>query len=129
VQLQEVISMLRWINESDPRFPFNDSTVEKWHFALRNVEAGVAKQAVLEHVKKHDVVPMPSMIANRAGHIKASREAGQRAIEAPTPRQEVDARDGKLLLSWRKRDPERWAALMEQGRLDREADLRARGRL
>ena len=109
MQLQEVISMLRWINESDPRFPFNDSTVEKWHYALRNVDAAVAKQAILEHVKKHDAVPMPSMIATRARNIAASREAGQRAIEAP-------AQPVKHPLSWRARNPEEWDRLFEEGR-------------
>lgn len=111
MQLPEVIAMLRWINESDPRFPFNDSTVEKWHYALREVDAAVAKQAVLEYVKKHEQVPMPSHIATRARHIAASREAGERAMviePAPMP--------VKHPLSWRKRNPELWDQLFEEGR-------------
>ena len=102
--------MLRWINESDPRVQFNDSSVEMWLYALRTVDASVAKQAVLEHVKQHEGIPAtPAAISKRAGYIKSSREAGQRAIEAnPKP--------VKHPLSWRARNPAEWDRLFEEGR-------------
>jgi hypothetical protein len=86
MQVQEVISMLRWINEGDPRVPFNDSAVEQWHYVLRSVDAAVAKQAVLEHVKQHENIQVtPAAIYKRAGYIKNSRDAGQRAISTTAP--------------------------------------------
>lgn len=110
MQLQEVISMVRWISESDPRVPFNDSSVEQWHYALRSVDAAVAKQAVLEHVKINEGIPVsPAAISKRAGYIKTAREAGQRAIEPPRNRV-------RHPLSWRTRNPEEWDRLFEQGR-------------
>jgi len=110
MQVQEVISMLRWINEGDPRVQFNDSAVEFWHYSLRTVDAAVAKQAVLEHVRQHEAIAVtPAAIAKRASNIKTSREAGQRAIEPP--RNQV-----KHPLSWRARNPDEWDRLFEAGR-------------
>ena len=110
MQLQEVISMLRWINESDPRVPFNESAVEQWHYALRTVDPAVAKQAVLEHVKINEGIPVsPAAISKRAGYIATARAAGQRAIEPPRNRV-------RHPLSWRTRNPEEWDRLFEQGR-------------
>ena len=101
--------MLRWINESDPRVQFNDSSVEMWLYALRTVDASVAKQAVLEHVKQHEGIPAtPAAISKRAGYIKSSREAGQRAIEA-SPKQ------WKHPKSFRARNPEEWDRLIKEG--------------
>ena len=102
--------MLRWINEGDPRVQFNDSAVEFWHYSLRTVDAAVAKQAVLEHVRQHEAIAVtPAAIAKRASNIKTSREAGQRAIEPP--RNQV-----KHPMSWRARNPDEWDRLFEAGR-------------
>jgi spore cortex formation protein SpoVR/YcgB (stage V sporulation) len=108
--------MLRWINEEDPRVQFNESAVEFWHYALRTVDPAVAKQAVLEHVKQHENIPAtPAAISKRAGYIKSSRDAGQRAIEpAPQP--------VKHPLSWRARNPAEWDRLFEQGRAEGNAE-------
>jgi len=110
VQVQEVISMLRWINEGDPRVQFNDSAVEQWHYAMRTVDPAVAKQAVLEHVKQHESIQVtPAAISKRAGYIKTSREALHRAIEPP--RNQV-----KHPMSWRARNPDEWDRLFEAER-------------
>jgi hypothetical protein len=110
MQVQEVISMLRWVNETDPRVMFTDAAVEVWHYALRTVDPAVAKQAILEHYKQHEsIAATPGAISKRAGYIKSSREAGQRAIEAP-------AQPVKHPLSWRARNPELWDQLFEEGR-------------
>ncbi|MFJ4288002.1 hypothetical protein ACIPY0_20365 [Paenarthrobacter nicotinovorans] len=113
MQLQEVISMVRWINESDPRVPFNDSSVEQWHYALRSVDAAVAKQAVLEHVKINDGIPVsPAAISKRAGYIANARAAGQRAIDAaPVTRPKTEADYRRRI----RQSPE-FLALFEQGR-------------
>ena len=110
MQVQEVISMLRWVNETDPRVMFNDAAVEVWLYSLRTVEPAVAKQAILEHYKANEgIAASPGAISKRARNIAASREAGQRAIEPPT--QPV-----KHPLSWRARNPELWDQLFEEGR-------------
>ena len=102
--------MLRWVNETDPRVMFTDAAVEVWHYALRTVDPAVAKQAILEHYKQHEsIAATPGAISKRAGYIKSSREAGQRAIEAP-------AQPVKHPLSWRARNPELWDQLFEEGR-------------
>ena len=106
--------MLRWINEGDPRVQFNDSAVEQWHYALRTVEAAVAKQAVLEHVKLHEGIPVsPAAISKRAGYIKNSRDAGQRAIDA-TPRPPKTEADYRRKI----RETPEFMALFEKGRLE-----------
>ena len=110
MQVQEAISMLRWVNETDPRVMFTDAAVEVWHYALRTVDPAVAKQAILEHYKQHEsIAATPGAISKRSGYIKSSREAGQRAIEAP-------AQPVKHPLSWRARNPELWDQLFEEGR-------------
>ncbi|MFE4229158.1 hypothetical protein ACFRJ8_14865 [Arthrobacter sp. NPDC056886] len=118
MQVQEVISMLRWINEGDPRVQFNDSAVEFWHYSLRTVDAAVAKQAVLEHVRQHEAIAVtPAAIAKRAGNIKSSRDAGQRAIEANPKQSRVHP------MSWRSRNPEEWDRLVAIGAADRRREL------
>ena len=110
MQVQEVISMLRWVSETDPRVMFTDAAVEVWHYALRTVDPAVAKQAILEHYKQHEsIAATPGAISKRAGYIKSSREAGQRAIDQP-------AQPVKHPLSWRARNPELWDQLFEEGR-------------
>ena len=110
MQVQEVISMLRWVSETDPRVMFTDAAVEVWHYALRTVDPAVAKQAILEHYKQHEsIAATPGAISKRAGYIKSSREAGQRAIDPP-------AQPVKHPLSWRARNPELWDQLFEEGR-------------
>ncbi|BCW47931.1 hypothetical protein [Arthrobacter sp. StoSoilB13] len=112
MRIEEIIPMLRWVNEADPRVQFNDAAVEQWHYALRSVEPAVAKQAVLEHVKLNEGVPVsPSAIAKRAANIRTSREAGQRAIEPPRDRV-------RHPLSWRARNPVEWDRLFEAGRAE-----------
>ena len=130
MDVKQTIAMLTWINQTDPRVMLNEASVERWHYALRTFEPAVAKQAVLEHYKHHEDIPASSAaIAKRAGNIKSSREAfnSATAIEAaPTPSQQ-NAQDGQLIRSWRQRNPEEWARLMEEGAAARRADLQARG--
>ena len=80
---KQTIAMLTWINQVDPRVMLNQAAAETWAYSLRSLEPAVAKQAVLEHYKANEaVVATPGGIAKRAANIKASREAGQRAIGA-----------------------------------------------
>ena len=121
---KQTIAMLTWINQVDPRVMLNEASAETWAYAMRSIPADVAKQAVLEHYKAHEnIAASPGAISKRAGYIKTSREAGQRAIDA------APAEPVKHPLGWRARNPELWDELFEQGRRERQADLRARGRL
>lgn len=116
MQVQEVISMLRWVSETDPRVQFNDSAVEMWLYALRTVEPAVAKQAILEHYKQNEgIAASPAAISKRAGYIRTAREAGQRAItHQPTPPRHP--------MSWRSRNPAEWDRLFEAGRREGNAE-------
>jgi len=109
---KQTIAMLTWINQVDPRVMLNEASAETWAYAMRTVPADVAKQAVLEHYKAHENIPAsPGAISKRAGYIKTSREAGQRAIEAKP-------KYPKHPSSWRSRNPELWDQLFEQGRAE-----------
>lgn len=120
---KQTIAMLTWINQVDPRVMLNEAAAETWAYAMSNVPADVAKQAVLEHYKAHEqFAASPGAISKRASNIKTSREAKQNALEPPQPAY-------KHPMSWRARNPEEWDRLFEQGRLERQADLRARGRI
>jgi hypothetical protein len=123
---KQTIAMLTWINQVDPRVMLNQAAAETWAYSLRSVDPAVAKQAVLEHYKANEsVAASPGAISKRAANIKASREAGQRAIDPP-------AQPVKHPLSWRARNPELWDQLFEEGRRQgneerRQATERRRG--
>jgi len=111
MEIEQVVSMLRWVNEHDPRVQFNESAVEFWHYSLRTVDAAVAKQAVLEHVRQHEAIAVtPAAIAKRASNIRASREAGQRAIDA-SPRPMKTEADYRRKI----RETPEFMALFEEG--------------
>jgi hypothetical protein len=120
---KQTIAMLTWINQVDPRVMLNEASAETWAYAMANIPPDVAKQAVLEHYKAHEqYAATPGAISKRAANIKTSREAKQAALEPP-------AAPFKHPMSWRARNPEEWDRLMEQGRMERQADLKARGLL
>ena len=112
MQIQETITFLRWLCEHEYRIQYSDAAVEVWHYSLRTVEPAVAKQAVLEHYKANEaVVATPGGIAKRAANIKASRDAGQRAIDA-TPRPVKTEADYRRKI----RETPEFMALFEEGR-------------
>ena len=112
MQIQETITFLRWLCEHEYRIQYSDAAVEVWQYSLRSVEPAVAKQAVLEHYKANDaVVATPGGIAKRAGHIKTSRDAGQRAIDA-SPRPVKTEADYRRKI----RETPEFMALLEEGR-------------
>jgi hypothetical protein len=120
---KQTIAMLTWINQVDPRVMLNEANVDVWAYAMSNVPPDIAKQAVLEHYKANEnIAASPGAISKRASNIKNSREAKQAALEPP-------AQPFKHPMSWRARNPQEWDRLMEQGRQERLADLKKRGRL
>lgn len=120
---KQTIAMLTWINQVDPRVMLNEASAETWAYAMRNIPTDVAKQAVLEHYKANEsIAASPGAISKRSANIKNSRDAKQNALEAsPAPFKHPN--------SWRSRNPEEWDRLVEVGRQERIADLKARGRL
>ena len=118
METPEVIKMLTWINSFDGRVMLNEPNVTVWAYAMRNAEANYAKTAVLEHARLYATAPKPSEIAARARQLKASEPAKQRAIEIAKQRAiETQPSD---TIPLRKRDPQRWQQLINQGKQQRE---------
>jgi hypothetical protein len=110
MQLDETVAFITWINQHDPRVQVTKGARDIWAHSLAPVTYDEARQAVLEHYRANDSeTPNPGTIRKRALAIRGSREAGQRAIDGP-------AEPVKHPLSWRKRNPELWDQLFEQGR-------------
>lgn len=79
----EVVTLLTWINQSDPRLQLTAATRDIWHHSLSAATYDDAKQAVLEHYRHNDTdLPNPGTIRKRAVVIKSSREAKQQALTA-----------------------------------------------
>jgi len=109
---KQTIAMLTWVNQVDPRVMLNEANVDVWAYSMRSVEPAVAKQAVLEHYKANEsIAASPGAISKRASNIKASREAGQRAIDA-TPRPMKTEADYRRKI----RETPEFMALFEAGR-------------
>lgn len=121
METPEVIKMLTWINSFDGRVQLNEPNVTVWAYAMRNADAVFAKAAVLEHARLYGTAPKPNEIAARARQLKASEPAKQRALAiAANPPKPSDT------IPLRKRDPERWQALLEHGKQQRETTLKER---
>jgi hypothetical protein len=121
---EETVLLLTWVNQHDPRVQLNAASRDIWAYSLTPFTAAEAKQAILDHYRLNDSIPVsPGAIRKRADDHRAVTEGRQSAIEA-NPKQ-----SSKHPMSWRARNPEEWDRLMEEGRLARQADLKARGRL
>jgi hypothetical protein len=130
MDLIETTRLVIWVNQFDPFVQANDAAADIWQHSMRPIGYAEAEEAVVQHYRANPgQQAQPGAILKRALNNRASKEAGTRAIEAPQTRRELEASDGKTRLSWRSRNPEEWDRLMEEGRLARQADLRARGRL
>ena len=130
MDLIETTRLIIWINQFDPFVQANDSAADIWYHSMQPITYAEAEEAVVAHYRANPgQQAQPGGILKRALNSRASKDAGQRAIEVPQTRRQIDAADGKQMLSWRKRNPEEWDRLMEQGRQERLADLKARGRI
>lgn len=115
--------LLTWVNQHDPRVQLNAASRDIWAYSLAPFTAQEAKQAILDHYRLNDSIPVsPGAIRKRAddhravvdGRESAQKKLGRGSWNSPTG-------------SFRKTDPERWDLLMKQGAEDRRADLKARG--
>lgn len=130
MDLLETTRLIIWVNQFDPFVQANDSAADIWHGSMYQITYTEAEEAIVAHYRANPgQQAQPGAILKRALNTRASKEAGTRAIEVPQTRRELEASDGKIQRSWRARNPEEWDRLMEQGRKEREDDLRKRGRI
>lgn len=124
---EETVLLLTWVNQHDPRVQLNAASRDIWAYSLAPFTAGEAKQAILDHYRLNDSIPVsPGAIRKRADDHRAVTEGRESAQTSP---RELEASDGKTQRSWRARNPEEWDRLVEVGRQERLADLKRRGRL
>lgn len=128
MELIETTKLIIWINQFDPFVQANDAAADIWHHSMVPISYREAEAAVVEHYRANPgQQAQPGAILKRALNNRSTKDAGQRAIEVPQTRREINATDGKRMQSWRQRNPEEWTRLMEEGRQERLADLRRRG--
>lgn len=122
----EVAHALTYANQIDPRLQTNDANVEVWWEGLRTVDVNAARWAIKKHYAGQNGngegahVVNPATIRRLITAELNRREQHERALEPPK---------GKAPnpISFRKRDPERWDALVRQGAEDRYNELTRRG--
>jgi len=125
----ETTRLVIWVNQFDPFVQANDAAADIWQHSMGPISYTEAEEAVVQHYRANPgQQAQPGWILKRALNNRASREAGNRAIEAPKTRREIEADDGKMMLTWRKRNPEEWDRLMAVGAEERRRDLISRGR-
>ncbi len=126
----EANKLLIWVNQFDPFVQMNDAALKVWFGSVYQLTYDEAEESVVQHYRANPgQQAQPGAILKRALNNRASRDAGHRALEVPQTRRELEASDGKTKRSWRSRNPAEWDRLFEEGRQDRKADLKARGRL
>jgi hypothetical protein len=130
LDIMETTRLIIWVNQFDPFVQANDAAADIWAGSMHPITYAEAEEAVVAHYRANPgQQATPGGILKRALNSRASKDAGMRAIEVPQTRRELEASDGRTQRSWRQRNPEEWDRLMEQGRQERIADLKARGRL
>lgn len=122
----EVAQALTYANQADPRVQLNDANVDIWWEGLRTVDANAARWAIKKHYATSNAngegaaVVNPAIIRRLITTELNRREQTERALEPPKGR-------APNPISFRKRDPERWDALVRQGAEDRYNELTRRG--
>jgi hypothetical protein len=128
MDIMETTRLIIWVNQFDPFVQANDAAADIWSGSMYPITYTEAEEAVVAHYRANPgQQATPGGILKRALNNRASKDAGQRAIEVPQTRRELEANDGKVQRSWRSRNPEEWDRLFEEGRQQRKADLVARG--
>lgn len=123
---QEVALALTYANQADPRVQLTDANIDIWWEGLRSVDASAARWAIKKHYAGQNAngegahVVNPATIRRLITAELNRREQTERALEPPKGR-------APNPISFRKRDPERWDALVRQGAEDRYNELTRRG--
>jgi len=121
---EETVLLLTWVNQHDPRVQLNAASRDIWAYSLAPFTAQEAKQAILDHYRLNDSIPVsPGAIRKRADDHRAVTEGREEAMK------KLPDKAWKNPASWRTRNPEEWDRLVKQGAADRRADLQARGLL
>lgn len=129
MDIMETTRLIIWVNQFDPFVQANDAAADIWSGSMYPITYAEAEEAVVAHYRANPgQQATPGGILKRALNNRASRDAGQRAIEVPKTRRELEASDGQIQRSWRARNPDEWDRLVELGRQERINDLTARGR-
>lgn len=122
---EETVLLLTWVNQHDPRVQLNAASRDIWAYSLAPFTAAEAKQAILDHYRLNDSIPVsPGAIRKRADDHRAVTE-GRDSAQKKLPRSAWDS----PAASFRKSDPERWDQLLKKGSSERTADLERRGLL
>lgn len=122
MESEEIVTLLTWINQADPRLQLTAANRDMWQYSLSAATFADAKEAVLEHYRYNDTdLPNPGTIRKRAAVIKSSREAKQQAITAGPPAREKTFGDYEK----RTQSPQ-FRALFEEGVRQGNADRAAR---
>lgn len=122
---EETVLLLTWVNQHDPRVQLNAASRDIWAYSLSPFTAAEAKQAILDHYRLNDSIPVtPGAIRKRSDDHRAVTEGREEAM-----RKLPASAWAHPAASFRKDDPERWDRLVKQGAEERRADLEKRGRL
>ena len=120
---EETVLLLTWVNQHDPRVQLNAASRDIWAYSLAPFTAAEAKQAILDHYRLNDSIPVsPGAIRKRADDHRAVVD-GRESAQKKLGRGEWNSPTG----SFRKTDPARWDQLVKEGSAARTADLKARG--
>lgn len=119
----DVVTLVRNLAEMDGRVTLSELALSVWVEALQGRAAIDAQMAVRRWFStEHDAPPSAAAIKKLTVSAATSREAKERAHALEQAPQKV-----KNPMSYRARNPELWDQLFQQGKREREADLRRRG--
>lgn len=117
---------MTYANQLDPRIQLNDPTLDVWLTAMQRVTAEEARWGIKDYYANANpndnrgVPPLqPATLRHRVAQERERAGAKRRSLEAAPPARNPN--------SYRSADPERWDRLVQQGRDQYRADLRARG--
>lgn len=123
---QEVALALTYANQADPRVQLTDANIDIWWEGLRATDANAVRWAIKKHYASSNAngegaaVVNPAIIRRLITTELNRREQHERALEPPKNR-------ARNPISFRKRDPERWDALVRQGAEERYNELTRHG--
>lgn len=122
----EAGALLVFANQIDPLVSVNDANAEVWWSALSRQEYAKAKWCITDYYAntapgRDGRIPAltPGVLRHRIGDKAQIVMSQQRALDPPKPVRNPNG--------YRASDPERWDRLVQQGRDQYRAELRARG--
>lgn len=122
----EIAQAITYANQIDPRLQITDPLVDVWVIGLSHVRADLAKWAIQKYYAdansdgRGSQPITPAAIRRLITSEANKRESQQRALEPPKNK-------AFKVSDFRKRNPELWDELYQQGREQFYADLKAKG--